>query len=164
MTLLPQVGSEVTINKYIYNIHIPYIYNTYIYTYAHTFCVRFFCIIIYHRILHIVLCALQEDLVYPSYTQLLASNPSTPPSPSTSTTRFSTSVSLFLFRRRDHLCRIQIPHISDLIRCLSFSALLTSLSMILSRYIHVAANGIISFFYTTEQYFIVYVYHIVFTQ
>ena len=38
---------------------------------------------------------------------------------------------------------------------------LTSLSMIISRSIHVAANGIISFFFMAE-YSIVYIYHIFF--
>ena len=37
---------------------------------------------------------------------------------------------------------------------------LTSLNMIISRSIHVAANGIISFFFMTEYYSIVYIYHI----
>ena len=37
---------------------------------------------------------------------------------------------------------------------------LTSLSMVISRSIHIAANGIISFFFMAEQYSIVYVYHI----
>ena len=39
---------------------------------------------------------------------------------------------------------------------------LTSLSMTISRSIHVAANGIISFFLVTGQYFIVYTDHIFF--
>ena len=37
---------------------------------------------------------------------------------------------------------------------------LTSLSMVISRSIHVAANGIISFFFMAEQYSIVYTQHI----
>ena len=40
----------------------------------------------------------------------------------------------------------QIPHISDILWYLSFSVSLTSLSMIISRSIHVAANGITPFF------------------
>ena len=40
-----------------------------------------------------------------------------------------------------------IPHISDATYYLSFSVWLTSLSMIISRSIHVVANGIISFFF-----------------
>ena len=39
---------------------------------------------------------------------------------------------------------------------------LTSLSMIISRSIHVAANGVISFFFMAEYYSIVYMYHIFF--
>ena len=39
---------------------------------------------------------------------------------------------------------------------------LTSLSMIISKSIHVAANGIISFFFMAEWYSFVYVYHIFF--
>ena len=40
---------------------------------------------------------------------------------------------------------------------------LTSLSMTISRSIHVAANGIILFFFKAEYYSIVYMYHIFFT-
>ena len=40
---------------------------------------------------------------------------------------------------------------------------LTSLSMIISRSIHVAENGIISYFFMAEYYSIVYMYHIFFT-
>ena len=38
----------------------------------------------------------------------------------------------------------------------------TSLSMIISRSIYVIADDVISFFFVTEQYSIVYIYHIVF--
>ena len=51
---------------------------------------------------------------------------------------------------------------SDIIY-LSFSVLLTSLSIIISRSIHVAASGTISFFFTIEWYPIVCVYHIFFS-
>ena len=51
--------------------------------------------------------------------------------------------------------------ISDIIWYLSFSFWPTSLSLIIFSCIHVAANGIISFF-MTEWYSIVYVYHIFF--
>ena len=40
---------------------------------------------------------------------------------------------------------------------------LTSLSMKISRFTHVAENGIISFFFMAEEYFIVYMYHIFLT-
>ena len=60
----------------------------------------------------------------------------------------SMSVSLFL-----SICVIfQIPHVRDIIGCLAFSFRLTSLSMINSRSIHVAAIGIISFFFMAEQH------------
>ena len=39
---------------------------------------------------------------------------------------------------------------------------LTSFSVIISSCIHVAANGIISFFFTIEQYYIVYMYLVFF--
>ena len=39
---------------------------------------------------------------------------------------------------------------------------LTSLSRIISRSTHVAANGIISFFFMAEEYSIVYLYQIIF--
>ena len=39
---------------------------------------------------------------------------------------------------------------------------LTSLSMTISRSIHVAANGSISFFLMVKYYFIVYIHHILF--
>ena len=51
------------------------------------------------------------------------------------------------------------PHISDSIWYLSFSFWLTSLSMIMASYIHVAANGIISFFLWLSNISIVYMYH-----
>ena len=44
----------------------------------------------------------------------------------------------------------QILHISDIIRYFSFSICLTSLSMTISRSIHIAANGIISLFLVAE--------------
>ena len=40
---------------------------------------------------------------------------------------------------------------------------LTSLSMIISRSMHIAANGIISFFFMAEWYFTVYMCHIFFS-
>ena len=65
---------------------------------------------------------------------------------------FSTSVStkqaLFLFCKLVHVC-----HFLD-------STRLTSLSMKISRSVHVAASGIISFFFMAEWYSTVYMYHI----
>ena len=56
----------------------------------------------------------------------------------------------------------QISHIRDAIWYFSFSVWLTSLNMKLSRSIHVATDGIISFFLMAEQYYIVYIDHIFF--
>ena len=39
---------------------------------------------------------------------------------------------------------------------------LTSFSMIISRSVHVAANGIVSFLFMAESYSIVYMYHVFF--
>ena len=55
------------------------------------------------------------------------------------------SVILFLFHRYVHFCHILIPNVSDILQYLSFSFCLTSLSMKISRFIHVAAKGIIYF-------------------
>ena len=54
------------------------------------------------------------------------------------------------------------PHISDTMWYLSFSFWFTSLSMIISSFIHVAANGIIPLFFMAEWSFVVYMYHIFF--
>ena len=51
------------------------------------------------------------------------------------------SVSLFLLYQSVHLYYFYIPHLSDTIWYLSFRLWLTSLRMIISRSIHVAANG-----------------------
>ena len=53
-----------------------------------------------------------------------------------------------------------IPPISGIIWYLSFFFWLTSLSMVISSCIHVAANGNILFFFMAEYYSIVYMYHI----
>ena len=103
----------------------------------------FFSIIVYRRILNIVSCATQQDLVvYPSYNslhQIIATSnlvllyPSPPWHPQVCLC----AVSSFLFHREvlDFTCK-QF-HIFVFVW-------LTSLSMIISRFIHVAANGIIS--------------------
>ena len=72
----------------------------------YTFCSHF-PIMVYHRILNVVLCALQKDLVvYPSCIEQFASaklglpvQPSLSPSPLASTSLFSKFVSLFMFCR-----------------------------------------------------------------
>ena len=57
---------------------------------------------------------------------------------------------------------VYIPHVIEIRQYLSFSVWLTSLSMIISGSIHVAANGIILFFFYGWVVFIVYIYHIFF--
>ena len=57
------------------------------------------------------------------------------------------------------ICAISwIPDIKDIILYLSFSFWLTSLSLRISSSIHVAANGIILFFFIAKWYSIVYIY------
>ena len=58
-------------------------------------------------------------------------------------------------------CIFYIPHISDIIQCLSFSVWLTSLSIMLSKSIHVAANGKIPFFLWLSS-IPLYIYHLFF--
>ena len=71
------------------------------------------------------------------------------------------SVGQFLFCKLAHLYHFfKILHIMNILWYLTFSVWLTSLNMILSRYIYVAANGIASFM--AEQPAIVYMYHIFF--
>ena len=91
-------------------------------------------------------------IVYPFvYSQFASANPKLPILPSLTCplgnpSLFSMSVSLFLFHREVHLC-----HISDSIDkwchiVFVFLFLTYSLSMIISRSIHVATSGIILFF------------------
>ena len=113
--------------RYKYSVYIRLIH---IFSHLHEKDCPFF-IMVYHRILNIVPCAVQQDLVYPSYVcnslHLLIPNsqPFTfPPLPQflATTQLFSVSVSL-QFDRYVHFYRIQIPHINDNIYgiCLSFS-------------------------------------------
>ena len=104
---------------------------------------------VYHRMLNIVPCALQSLFIHLYIANLLLLIPNSqsfPPSPCPlgNSSLFSMSVSLFLFHREVHLC-----HISDSIDkwchiVFVFLFLTYSLSMIISRFIHVAVNVIIS--------------------
>ena len=104
-------------------------------------------------------CVVQYILVtYLFYTQQLVplnplplSCPSPPSlSPLVTTSLFSTYLSLFLFCYIDQFVSIfQIPHISDIIQCLSFSDI--SLSIIPSKSIHnVAGDKIHSFLWLSS--------------
>ena len=70
------------------------------------------------------------------------------------------SMNLCLFCRKVHLYHfLKITHVSDIIRYLSFSVWLISLSMVISRSIHVATMHYF-FFFLAEWYSIAHVYHI----
>ena len=73
------------------------------------------------------------------------------PFPSATISSFSKSVTLLLFCKSICIISFQIPHIRDVIWYFSSSVWLTH-SVTLSRSIHVAANGIVSFFLVAEQY------------
>jgi len=80
--------------------------------------------------------------------------------PLANTSLFSMSLSLFLFVDRFISAILKVPHKSDAIWYFSLSFWLTSLSMIISSCVYVAANGIISFFFMAEWYSILCMYHI----
>ena len=89
------------------------------------------------------------------------SSPLPHPSPVVTISSFSKPVSLFLF------CKFILYHLFDdtpFLGCHTIFLLfyLTSLTVTILRSIHVAANGIISFFLMAEQYSIVNMYHIFF--
>ena len=142
------------------------LYNKIIQLYIHTFFFVSFSIMVYHRILTIAPCALQQTLLLihslcNSLHLLIPASHSMPlpiPSPLATTSLFSMSVSLF--HRQVHLDHILDSTWKWYGVCLS----LTSLSMIISRSIHVDANDSTSFFFMAEWYSIVYMYHIFFTR
>ena len=107
--------------------------------YADTSFFMSFCIIVYLRILNMVLCIELWDLVHPSCIWQFVSIPKLPPP--TLATKFS------LFHRCVHFCHISestyksyhVEFVFLFVRC--------SLSVIISSCIHVAANGVIFFFF-----------------
>ena len=130
--------------------------HTHTHTHTYTFFFIFFSIMIYHGILNIVPYAIQQGLVMYLFCiqqfgsanlKLLIYPSSTSPSPLRNTSLFSLPV---CFIDKFFCVIFQIPHISDVIWYLSFSLRLTSLSMIISQSIHVAANGTISFIFMAE--------------
>ena len=77
----------------------------------------------------------------------------TPPPPNLSplkTISFSVSASQYLFCKEAHCVFFQIPHVSESIWCWCLIVWLTSLSMIISRSIHVAKNVNILFLLMAE--------------
>ena len=131
-----------------------------IYIYTHPLFFRFFSHIDYHRILDRVPCAIQQVPIGQSFhiPQFVCTNPTPPvcPSPhppppvpfgngkffkaceSVSVLQISSFVSFFLDSTYKRY------HMMFVFHCL------TSLSMIISRSMHVAVNGCISFFFTAE--------------
>ena len=96
------------------------------------FFLTFFFITVYHGILNIVPCALQQDLViHPSFISLhllipnSQSFPPPPASPLATTSLISMSVSLFPFCRQVHLCpTLDSTRVISYGICLSLSDLL----------------------------------------
>ena len=88
---------------------------------------------------------------------IAASIPNSQPFPPTREPQVC-SVSLFLFHRQVHLCCILDSHISDTVWNFFLSFWLPS--MRISSCIHVAMNGIISFFFKAESNPSVYVPHL----
>ena len=82
-----------------------------------------------------------------------------PPLSWATTSLSSMSVSLFLFYRQVHLCHI-LDSTYKWYHMAFVSLFLISLSMRIYSCIHVAINGIISFYPMAESYSIVYMYHI----
>ena len=82
-------------------------------------------------------------LIYPSFSPLATRN------------LFSMSVSLFLFLHISSSVSsffFKIPHISNIIWYLSYTLWLIPCSMIISGFINVAANGVISFFFVLTSF------------
>ena len=103
-------------------------------------------------------------VVQPSSQPNFTTFPSQTPSPSLPTTTvsplvtisFSKSVSQFLFYKEvPCVLFFNIPHISDSMWCWCLTVWLTSLSMVISRPIHVVANAVISFIFMAESYSVV---------
>ena len=82
--------------------------------------------------------------------------------PPVTTSLFSISVNLFLFVSKFICIIIFLDSTYKWYHMIFVFAWLTSHNMIISRSIHIAANGIISFFFMAEWYSIVYVYYIFF--
>ena len=98
----------------------------YTHTHTHTHTFKFLSVMAYHRILNIVLCAIQQDLlfIHSVYSSLHLLTPASHSIPSLilsfleTRSLFSVSVNLFLFHRQVHF---QIAHISAIIWHLSLS-------------------------------------------
>ena len=124
---------------------------------------------IYHRVVSVVLYAIQSNLVvYSSHRKYLRlpiwSSQSTPPPLSNQKSILYVCESLSVLYISSLVSYFRF-HIEVISYGIYLSLLwLTSLGVIICRSIHVAADGIISFFFTAEIYSIVHMYHIFFIQ
>ena len=124
-----------------------------LFIYMHFFFI-FFSIMVYHKILNIFHCAVYTRtwlFIHSIYNSLHLLVPSSQSSPSLPTTSLLTTTSLFcmsvsLFCRQIHLCCILDPTYKWYHMVPVFLFLTYFISMIISRCIHVDANGSISFF------------------
>ena len=95
-------------------------------------------------------------LIHPVYSSLLLLIPNSQsislpsPSPLATTSLFSMSLSQFLFHRPVNLCHILDSTYKWYCTVFVILFLITSVSMIIPRCVHVAGNGIISLFFMTE--------------
>ena len=120
-----------------------------------------FSITVYHRILNSSLCYTIGPVVYPFLYIIICIYQFQAPNPSLPT--FSLCLWICFCFIDNFTCVIfSTPHIRDIIWYLSFSVWLTSLSMIISSFIHVAANGIISFFFMANVLLYTYVPHLLY--
>ena len=101
----------------------------------------------------------QNFIAFPSQT--LSASPTPQPVSFGNHKFFKVCESVFVLQRSllSHFFFLD-SSVSDSIWCWCLIVWLTSLSMIISRSIHVAANAIISFLFMAEYYSIVYIYHI----
>ena len=117
----------------------------------------------YHRILNIVSCALQDLVLFHSlYNSLHLLIPRAQSILLPLLLPLGNKSVLYVCESFCFTCVLfETPPISDVILVFLF---LTSLSKVISRSVSVATNGIISYFFMTQPYFTVYMYHIVFIQ
>ena len=127
----------------------------------------FFSIMVYHRILNVAPCTILQHLaVHPACNSLclLRPLPSPSPAPALGNHRPVLCVCESVSDCRCPFCRILDSTHKWQDTVLVFLFWLTSLSLIASRSVHVAAHGIIAFFFMAEWCSIVCVYSIFFTR
>ena len=133
------------------------LYILYIYICVYIFFFRFFSIIGYYKILNIVPCAMQQDLVIYLFhiQQFVSVNPKLLIYPSllnfgNHTFVFYVCGSVSVLQISSYVSFFQIPHISDIIMIYVFLCLTYFTQYDNLQSIHVAANGTISFLFMAE--------------